>query len=160
MVCTVIPVAPFSSMNEDSDLSVWWSRRVLLGSQPGLQENCYQENLSNLPPALVLISSSVKWERSWVSKTFFECQIFCVWRWQWITGRPKQNSGLLRLSRYLLHCNALSSSSNAHCFMLSVWRLILKLFGAGDVYSSLFHHQFPGSDCVKVFYAHSLLIWK
>lgn len=67
-------------------------RRVLLVSQPGLQENCYQEDLSNLPPALVFISSSVKWKRFWVSKTFFECQIFCVWRWQWIIGRPKTES--------------------------------------------------------------------
>lgn len=147
----VIPVAPFSSMNEDSALSVWWSRRVLLVSQPGLRENCYQEDLSNLPPALVFISSSVTWERPWVSKTFFECQIFRVWRWQWIIGRPKTDPGLLGLSRCLLHCNALSSSFNAHCFMLAVWRLILKFFSSGDVYFSLFHRQFPGSDCVNVF---------
>ena len=116
--------------------------------------------LSNPPPAFVFSSSSVKWEGSKVSKTSSGYEMFCVWRWQ---VNYKKTRIRIQVSSGRVSCllpwNVLSSSSNAYCFMLFVWRLILKIFSAGNGYPSLFRHQFPGNDCVKFFYAHSLLIW-
>lgn len=109
-VCGVhsrIPVAPFSSMNETQPWVYGDRGGFCWALSLEFQENCYQENLSNLPscPCLHFLicevrkvlglrpSLNVKYSMSEGGSELQEDQ-------------KEANSGLLRLSCCLIHCSS------------------------------------------------------